>query len=428
MLAKLPKLIPHSQKSDIKQMKILVLENELTSNRGGQEWSLLDVCHGLAQRGHEIHLIYVKPGNLLANYQAFCQSLTQVDCSITYLVNTKGRSKTIVSSLALLRSLLQGLKVSPEVVYVNGYTNTFFSGILAQLKGVPLVSHLRNLPIQGEAFRWQIRTGLKAVTRFIAVSQATRDSYTRAGFDPKSIEVVYNGIDLERFTIKDDLNHTRSALGLAPADFVVLYAGRLDEGKNIELLLEAFAQLAQHSAQAKLLIVGSPVIHATPVAAEAYVHQLQHLSERLAISSRVQWLGRRTELPQLFRASDVSVLPSLIDTFGRVLVESMACGTPAIGLRFGGITEVLGGEFERFQVEVGDVSGLAKLLGSLQGWQQHDPALAQRCRTYVEERFPKEHMVMGVERVLQKALTLGAARLGPDAKSLQPWYPDALGI
>jgi len=409
-------------------MKILVFENELTSNRGGQEWSLLDVCHGLAQRGHEIHLVYVKPGDMLANYQAFCQSLTQVDCNITYLIDTKRRSKILVSTLALLRALSQALKVSPEVVYINGYTNTFFGGVLAQLKGVPLVSHLHNPPPQGEAFRWQIRTGLKAVTRFIAVSQATRGSYIRAGFDPKSIEVVYNGIDLERFTPKDDRNHTRGALGIAPTDFVVLYAGRLDKGKNIELLLEAFVQLAQHSAQAQLLIVGSPVNHATPVAAEAYVRQLQHLSERLAISPRVKWLGRRADLPQLFRAADVSVLPSLIDTFGRVLVESMACGTPAVGLRFGGITEVLGGEFERFQFEVGDVSGLARLLLSLQGWQQHDPALAQRCRAYVEERFPKEYMVVGVERVLQQAITLGAARLGPHAKSLQPWHPDGLGI
>ncbi len=398
-------------------MKILVLENEPSSRRGGQEISFLDVCSGLAQRGHEIHLVYNQDGDLLKNYQKFCKSLIKVR---RYLIDGKGLSNKLISSIDWLRSIPPVLKINPDVIYINQGKDVFFGGTIAQLKRVPLVCHLRLFP--PKKFQYQTRLRLQSVTRFIAVSQATRAAYLRAGFDPETIEVVYNSIDLKRFAIANDRDQTRHALGLPPEAFVVIYAGRIDRPKNIEMLIEAFAQLGLRPERSRLIIVGSPVVYGTTEGGEGYMQELKSLCDKLAIGSSVQWLGRRTDLPELFRAADVSVLPSLLpDTFGRVLVESMACGTPALGLRFGGIPEVLSGEFEKFQFEVGDVSGLANLLQSLNGWQQKDPTLGQRCRTYAEERFPMEGMVEGVERVLEQAIALGAVRLGPSAKRLRTW-------
>ena len=399
-------------------MKILVLENEPSSQRGGQEWSLLETCSGLAQRGHEIHFVYREDGDLLKSYQEFCKSLTKVQ---RYLVNNKGRrSDKLVSWIVWLGSILYTLKISPDVIYVNQSKDTFFGGTIAQIQRIPLVCHLRLFP--PKKFNPQIRSRLKSVTRFISVSEATRVAYIRAGFDPKTIEVVYNGIDLERFTLKDDRNQTRLALGVPIKAFVVMYAGRIDRPKNVEMLLQAFAQLSMNAEQARLLIVGSPVVHPTPKAGDDYVQELKNLCEHLNISDSVSWLGRRMALPELFRAADVSVLPSLLpDTFGRVIVESMACGTPALGLRFGGIPEVLAGEFERFQIEIGDVSGLANQLRSLRDWQQNDLTLAQRCRAYAEERFSKEQSVAAIERVLQQAVEIGAVQLGPSVEKLKAW-------
>ena len=70
---------------------------------------------------------------------------------------------------------------------------------------------------------------------------------------------------------------------------------------------------------------------------------------------------------------------------------------------------------------MGDVSGLANMLRSLNGWQQNDSILGHRCRAYVEEHFPMERMVDGVERVLQQAVAMGPFRLGPSNESLQAW-------
>ncbi|AFZ29884.1 glycosyl transferase group 1 [Gloeocapsa sp. PCC 7428] len=405
-------------------MKILVLENEPSSRRGGQEWCLLNTCRGLAQRGHEIHLVYNEQGDFLPIYQQFCQSIIKVNC---YLI-AKGRLKKFTSAIAWFLSILQLLKTEPDVIYINQSKDAFFAGTIAQLKSIPLVCHLHTFPRKQRFWR-QIRTGLKFVTRFLTVSEAARSSYIKAGFAPQTIEVVYNGIDLQRFTIEDDRDNTRQALGIPPEAFVVIYAGRIDRPKNIEMLLAAFMQLKLTVEHAKLLIVGSPVVHGTAGGGEAYVQELKGLCQQLQIDSNVEWLGRRTDLPELFRAADVSVLPSMLpETFGLVLAESMACGTPALGLRYGAIPEVLTGEFECFQFGEGDVSGLADLLRSLQGWQQQDPTLGQRCRAHITQNFPHAQMIVGVEQALQAAIALGAKRLGPSADSLQAWDREASSI
>ncbi len=400
-------------------MKILALENEPTGNRGGMQWSFLDVCRGLAELGHEVHLIYNKDGNLLDNYRSFCKSVTKV---YTYKIDSSSPSKKITSAIAWLSSLVRSLKLSPDVIYVNQYHDTFFAGTLAKIKQVPLVSHLRVFP--PHRFYRRYCLGIKAVTKFIAVSESTRQAYLEAGFAPEIVEVVYNGINIQRFNMKKDRLPIRQELGLPPEAFVAIYAGRLDRAKNIEMLIRAFDQLGLPPEKAQLLIAGGPFFHDSPEAGEQYVQELKALCTELGLQDCVQWLGRRSDIPELFRVADVNVLPSTEDTFGRTLVESMACGTPSVGLRVGGIPEVLSGEFQRFLVDRDDIDGLATILKSLQTWRQEDPALGQRCRTYVENHFSINRTVAGVEKVLKQAVSLGAARLGPAPEILHTWHRD----
>lgn len=399
-------------------MKILVLLNIASSDCGGAEWSLLDVCRGLAAKGHELHCIYRLEGDLLPQYQQFCKTLLKVS---SYQI------KEPASSINFITSILQVIPIQFDLIYANYYYQTFFGGILARLKRTPVVCHLRSYPPQGRNFPIQIRVGLKSCTRLIAVSKAARSSYLKAGLDPQTVKVVYNGIDLARFAIRGDRDATRRALGIPPSAFVVIYAGRIARPKNIEMLINAFARLRLKPDQAQLLITGAAYAAThNPAAGDLYQQELIKLCHELGISDSVQWLGKRSDVPELFRAADVSVLPSLLpETFGRAIAESMACGTPALGLRYGGIPEVIDGEFQRFQIATDDVTGLAQQLRALKDWQQHDPSLGQRCRAYVEQHFSKERMVNEVEQVMQEAIALGTLH---SSSRFHPWYPDHLGV
>ena len=67
------------------------------------------------------------------------------------------------------------------------------------------------------------------------------------------------------------------------------------------------------------------------------------------------------------------MLPSVSETFGRMLVESMACGTPAVASAAGGMPEVLTGEFARYLFPVRDAGALSNRLDMLRDWRRRDP-------------------------------------------------------
>jgi glycosyltransferase involved in cell wall biosynthesis len=231
------------------------------------------------------------------------------------------------------------------------------------------------------------------------------------GFNPDAIDVVHNGIDVSRFFVNDRPT-LRSQLGLKSDDFMVTYAGRFHPVKGVNTLLAAVASLRRKQVRCELLLAGSSEIMP---ANGNYIAELREQADSLGIAESVRWLGHRSDIPDLFAASDVVVLPSLwSEPFGRTVIESMACGTPAVASRTGGIIEILTGEFERFTFEPGNSEELANVLMSLRGWRVRDVGLAQRCRQHAVEKFGLERTLNGVEQVLLRTLQMyGSGSLPP---------------
>lgn len=390
-------------------MKILALENEPSSKLGGQEHSLLDSCLGLAARGHAVVLAHTRDGDLLPRYRAGgIQTLSLA----RYTVD---REHPITSTVDLARSLVRGLGTRPDVIYINQYLDVFFGGLIARLARRPLVCHLRLYPPAQFCGQW--RLGLPAVTRFIAVSQATRNAYLRCGFDTEAIDLVYNGIDVTRFAPNARGAVVRKELGIGPNAFVVTYAGRINRSKNLELLLRGFAGLDLTPERARLLIAGRLVVY-DHADGQLYMNELRTLATELGIADAVHWLDSRADMPSVFAASDVTALVGREpETFGRTIAESLACGVPAIGVKRGGIPEVLCGEFEEFLVQ-DDPEAVTERLRSLVSWRARDPDFARRARDYVLSRFSSDEMVSGIERSLERAAA-DVRRRGPSLATLR---------
>lgn len=153
------------------------------------------------------------------------------------------------------------------------------------------------------------------------------------GATSSQIEVIPCGVDLKLFVPQDRLQ-ARKQLGLKPDLPVLLFAGRLDPFKGPDLLLRA-ANLMKKDAQ--VVIVGGALD------GDKDLQQLQALASELTISQHVHFLGARPqqELPLLYSAADVTVVPSYHESFGLVAVKSLACGTPVVATRAGGLTSVV---------------------------------------------------------------------------------------
>lgn len=384
-------------------MHLIALEQEPTTQRGGQELNLFELCQGLAQRGHAVTLLYERRGNLLEAYQQFCDRTIQVP---QYGFDRR-KPRDVASFLPSFARIAAIPVRSDSVVFSNAYHSIFYNFLLSKLRRIPSACYLQIPPFD---FNRQRLLGLKGVDRFVAVSQQMKQVWANYGYDTRRIEVVLNGTDVERFQPAADQMAARSHWGIPEDARVISYVGRLDEHKGVEVLIRAFARVRQTGAKANLLIAGKPLLHMNPENFQEcpekqmeYQRSLQQLAVDCGVGDEVKFLGHIADTPKLFQASDITVLPSLWEeAFGRVITESMACGVPVVASRVGGIPEVLTGEFQEYLVQPGDEQVLAEALQRTLHWRVKQPELGDRCRQHVLKHFSIDRMVEGLEEVLVK--------------------------
>ncbi|WP_096301296.1 D-inositol-3-phosphate glycosyltransferase [Jatrophihabitans sp. GAS493] len=156
--------------------------------------------------------------------------------------------------------------------------------------------------------------------------------------DPTRVSIVPPGVDLEVFTpdTGGGAAGARSRLGIDPRAQVLLFVGRIQPLKAPDVLLRAVAQLdARHRERpVKTLIVGAP-----SGSGLAHPKWLPKLAADLGIADIVEFRppAGREELADLYRAADLTVVPSYNESFGLVALESQACGTPVLAAEVGGL-------------------------------------------------------------------------------------------
>jgi D-inositol-3-phosphate glycosyltransferase len=175
---------------------------------------------------------------------------------------------------------------------------------------------------------------IQHVDRIIAPTIDERAELIRfCGATTSQVEVIPCGVDLDLF-VSHDRQQAREQLHLDPQQPVLLFAGRLDPFKGPDLLLRTAAMMEE---EAQIVIVGGKL------SGDKDVKGLQMLAKELKISQRVHFLGARPrqEMPLIYSAAHVTVVPSYHESFGLAAVESLACGTPVVATRAGGLMTVV---------------------------------------------------------------------------------------
>tara|TARA_Y100000310_G_scaffold104320_2_gene102661 strand:+ start:3284 stop:4459 length:1176 start_codon:yes stop_codon:yes gene_type:complete len=147
---------------------------------------------------------------------------------------------------------------------------------------------------------------------------------------PRKVSVVPAGVDLDLFEpIEKPI--AREALGIREKR-VILYVGRIERLKGIEILLRS-AALVEDIADMRVLIVGGHPENDTEQ------DRLRALTAELGLQDVVTFTGavEQAELPNYYNAADAFVLPSHSESFGLAALEAMACGTPVVASRVGGL-------------------------------------------------------------------------------------------
>ncbi len=177
----------------------------------------------------------------------------------------------------------------------------------------------------------------------------------------------------------------------------IIYTGVLIPRKGVHFLLDAFARLASEFPDSCLWLVGK-------AENREYTTQLEGQIEQLGIKARIKFVGAvsQQELAVYMGSGRVLVLPSISEGLGRVLVEAMLCGTPAIGSNVDGIPDVIQDGMNGYLVPAGDVDALTARLGDI----LRDPdieAMGKRARAFAENFFSEQAYLDGYRGLLKAA-------------------------
>lgn len=200
------------------------------------------------------------------------------------------------------------------------------------------------------------------------VSKSVTGDCFQKGADINILSTDYLGVDTNEFNDKPAVIDIKKQLGLNRENKIILIAGRIVLGrkniineKGFINLIKAFSKLSPRFSQYKLLI-------AVGKAPEILSHEFNESLQMLLGYIKLNHVEDNTivkqfelhEMADVYKGSDVFVLPSENETFGQVFIESMACGLPVIGTKVGGIPEIISDSYNGFLVNPDDPSNLSQ--------------------------------------------------------------------
>jgi glycosyltransferase involved in cell wall biosynthesis len=267
---------------------------------------------------------------------------------------------------AMLLRIAQALR--PDVVQGQSLSCGALAAFVGRVLGIPSVTYVQGLDLY-ESSPWARRTYIRWALRYSgAVAAVTEDLAARArSLVPRPVSVIPHGLRL-RPTHGLSQEAARRSLDLLPDEPVVLYVGRLLRIKGVHHLLGAFPRVLARFPLVRLLIVGDG----------EEGQDLQTSARRLGLGPRVAFLGSlpHEDVIRCMRAADVFVLPSLVESFGIVLLEAMGCGLPVVASRVMGIPYLVEDGLNGFLVPPTDEEALADRITALLS----DPDLRARMR------------------------------------------------
>jgi D-inositol-3-phosphate glycosyltransferase len=227
---------------------------------------------------------------------------------------------------------------------------------------------------------------VSAADRIVAANVVERAELLRDyAAHASRIATIPCGVDTDLFT-PGDRAEARRRLDLDGRP-LLLWVGRMAPIKGLDTLLDAVARLSESGQDMRLLVVGGDADEPT----NGHEISLRQRIERLGLGDSVRFVGPQPQsvLPLYYAASDVTVLPSYYESFGMVALEAMACGSPVIASRVGGLVTTVRDGVTGFLVPDGDVEALAERIETLVA----DPELRWRLgregvRWAAQHRWP----------------------------------------
>jgi UDP-glucose:(heptosyl)LPS alpha-1,3-glucosyltransferase len=309
-------------------MRIAIIRKKYIYH-GGSEGFSQTLIRKLAEEGHEIHIFSIQWNTP--------ERLKNIQFHKVPAITFNSFFRDLTFALFSHRMLKQG-----NFDIIQSHDKTFYQDIYRAGDGCHIewlrqrwrrTGLLGKLSIVLNPYHWLILVMERMIfkgrrfQKIIAISELVKTNIIEHyHIDERDIEVIYNGVDLERFNpenrkkYRDEIRRKHSIDG---NDFVVLFVGSGFERKGVEYLLKASELVSE---PVTVLVVGKGS---------------EEKMRRYIKKQRVIFCGPQREIHKYYAASDIFVFPTIYEPFGNVHLEALASGLPVITTRLSGASEII---------------------------------------------------------------------------------------
>jgi UDP-glucose:(heptosyl)LPS alpha-1,3-glucosyltransferase len=314
-------------------MKIVLIRKEYTLSWGGAESYVVNLSKHLCDLGHEVH-VFANSWDTVSDSRIIFHHVPMVSFysplkNLTFAFNVRHLLKR--EHFDIVNGFSQ---VYPQDIYRMGdglhlhFLHTHYTSRVKRFLHYLNPRHLTILFIERQIF------SPKNYYYVVANSEmCKRQAVNYYQVPEERIEVIYNGVDGERFNPEVRERYCsaiRKRLNISEKEQVILFVSRNYGRKGLHLLIECLPLLKEKENAIKLVVVG----RGDPA-------PYQRLASNYGLKDRLLFVGEEKILEQYYGAADLLVLPTLYDPFSNVCLEALACGLPVITTRSNGAAELI---------------------------------------------------------------------------------------
>lgn len=394
--------------------RIVVTELLANGGGGGAQVHVQSLVERLSTARFDVEVISLSDGPAVRRLRA--AGVT------THVVDEQDDARALAGVLALLEQR------PPQILHNHMYhaevIGTRAALALAEA-GRPrpyVIGTVHSSRVRSVEDRELVRRLTPAMDRLIAVSRAIVAKLVAEGRTGAPVELIYNGVDLERYEYTEACCTLPEEYGFAEGSPMVGVIARLEPEKGHPTLLAAWPHVLARVPEARLLIVGEGSQRQT---LEAQAEGLGLLGEECSgdacvgtrharPGAKVVFTGLRDDVPAVTAALDVAVLPSYREAQGLAILEAMALRRPVVASAVGGVTEMVEHERTGLLVPPHDPVALGEAIARLLTDHPLADSLARAGHDLVEARFSLTAMVGAVGAIYEQGAAAVAARSGAE--------------
>lgn len=282
--------------------------------------------------------------------------------------------------------------------------------MVAGLNNIPLVLRLHSFAITDLQVELINQLMWKRIS---CVSKSLTGDCFHKGTDIDILTTDYLGVNTSTFNDHVRSSQIKKELNLSSEHKIILTATRIILGrknilreKGLINLIQAFSKISPRYPNLRLLIsVGKPPARLKNEFNQAHKMLMGYIKLHNIESKTIVKTFRLDEMPQVYRESDVFVLPSENETFGQVFIEAMASGLPVLGTKVGGIPEIISDSYNGYLVPPDDSSVLSQRIEKLINDKTTRGKFIKAGIKTVEDKFALEKQFFSFSKMLEETVS-----------------------